>query len=500
MGFIRQFLIYGVSGALSRLVSLLLVPLYTRVLSQDEYGQLEILLALHLLAVLMIGLQGESAVARDFHRAREDGVERELYWGALAITAAGFGLTVVTALVALAAGIPAYIAAVLPLVLYAALAAQVLGIQLTVLRFDRRPMAYSVISICDVAITALASVVLIVVFDLAVGGAIAGLAIGKTVAMVASWQGTFGIPRKIATSRRRIGEMLAYSLPTMPAVVLNWMQTMGTRVIWSFFFAFGGVAVASVGMRVAAAFGIVLYAFRLAWEPFAFRLLESDDEGRDRFSSALGHVALLAFAAACCATLFGPLLTRIFAPPAYQEAAALVGILLMTQVWLAIILVTQMGIHGARVTSRIFVATAASSVVNLTVLATVARSGDLVATAWAQYAGSVVGASVAAWYSNRHFDTGLSYRLLAVLGSVTALVGMVSNRWPAYGATLWPHPYTAGAIAVGVVILWFAGMHAQLRGALVGEYRAAHGGLRRPVGSPAAGTLKASPPVDHQEN
>lgn len=500
MKFAREFLLYGVAGALSRLASFLLVPLYTRTLDQREFGELEILLSLHLLAVLTIGLQGESALARDFFRARRDGREKQLVCGAFALAAVGMSLTLAAAAVAIGFGIPRYVLQNLPLLLAAGLITHILGVQLVVLRFAHRSMHYGLLSLCDVVVTALTSVVLIVVLDLGISGALAGVTIGKATTMIIAWPHALGRCRRSDVSLAPIREMMAYSLPTMPAVMLNWVQTLGTRVVWSIFFTVGAVAVASVSMRVAAAFGMVVYAFRLAWEPMAFRLLENDAGGRARFTRAFGHVALLAFISACCATLAAPLLTALFAPPAYRDAASLVGILMMGQVWLTVILVTQMGIHGARVTSRVVVVYLASSLVNISVLAAIAATGELAATAWAQFAGSVVGAILAAWFSNRHFDMRLSYRLMSVLAIVTTVVCVCSNRWPAFGTTLWPHPYSAIAMGLGVVILWVAGMDAELRGTILHDYRAAPSSLRNSFRKPAERATTLPDTAGHQEN
>lgn len=56
MSFAKLFFIYGLGGAISRFAAIILVPLYTHVLSVAEYGQLEVLLALHMLTVILAGM------------------------------------------------------------------------------------------------------------------------------------------------------------------------------------------------------------------------------------------------------------------------------------------------------------------------------------------------------------------------------------------------------------------------------------------------------------
>src|SRR5579864_5315071 len=89
MSFIRQFFIYGLSGAASRLAAVVLVPLYTRTLPVTDYGQLELLLAIHALIVIFAGMQIESAVARDYFDCHAAGQAKALVWSAVLLTLGG---------------------------------------------------------------------------------------------------------------------------------------------------------------------------------------------------------------------------------------------------------------------------------------------------------------------------------------------------------------------------------------------------------------------------
>lgn len=463
MTFARQFVIYGVAGAFSRLASFLLVPLYTRTLSQLEYGRLEILLSLYMLVVLLVGLQGESAVAREYFLARKESREREIVWTALVMAMAGLVLTGILTAGAIVAGMPAYLAANAGLILATAALTQIMGIQLLVIRFADRPRLYAIFSVVDVIVTAASSVALIVWLDLGPPGALGGLLVGKAIVVGLAWPLVIGMPRQADFDRARLAAMAAYSLPTMPAVLLNWLQTVGNRIVWSAFFSLGLVAVASVGMRATAAVGVAVYAFRLAWEPFAFRLLDEAEDPQEAFAPVLGYVAIGALAMGGLATLAGPLLTALFAPPQYREAAGLIGILMMNQVWLMVMLVTSMGIHGARVTSRLTWIYSAGLLANLAVLALLAPVFGLTATAWGTLAGSVVTALLGAYISNSHFGTGFSFRLLALLAGLSIGIGATVVAYPHWQHTLWPHPFVVLATVSAIAVLWWIGMEAANR-------------------------------------
>ena len=191
MSFVRQFFIYGISGAASRLAAVVLVPLYTRTLSIGDYGELELLLAIHALILIVAGMQVESAVARDYFEAKA-GSSRALAWSALYLSLAGSALValVLTALWLLG-WLPAIFSGkILWLLLAMTVPAQLFGVQLVILRFAGNPIFFALVSFCDLALCALFSAFYIVVMQLGVVGALYGVLSGKLVCVALAWRRT----------------------------------------------------------------------------------------------------------------------------------------------------------------------------------------------------------------------------------------------------------------------------------------------------------------------
>lgn len=403
MPFLKQFAIYGLAGALSRLAAIVLVPLYTRTLSISEYGELEILLAVYSLAVLVIGIQSESAIARDFHEMQGARVRSEMIWSGLGIAALG---TVVVSLLALVAhlseSLPRYIDSRLVALVAISIPAQLLGMQLVVLRFAARPMLYAAVSFADLTLSALFSAILIVWYDWGTAGALAGLGMSKLALTLAVWPLTFGRPALDRSQRGQARRMLAYALPTMPAVLLNWVQTLGSRLVLAFFFGVTGVAVVGVGLKVAALFGFLTYAFRLVWEPYSFERLARGDDPQGDFERVLNFYLVGMFVFAGMTAIASRIVIAILAPPQYAPAAPLVGALIFAQYWVGATVITSIGIHAARVTWKLSVVYLLSTAVILTVLAGLSPYLGLASAAIAIFAGSLFGAIQSAIYTHRH--------------------------------------------------------------------------------------------------
>jgi O-antigen/teichoic acid export membrane protein len=417
---IRQFLIYGAGGAASRLAAIFLVPLYTRTLSIDDYGQLEVLLALYMGGTLLIGLQSESAVARDYYEMRTAEERTALYWNGLAISMAGFAALAALAGVAAIVGLaPDSFLPYLPWLLPMALAAQLLGIQLVVLRFAGKPIFFAFLSFLDLALSGLLSAALILAFDLGITGALGGILAAKCVAVAIAWPSTFSLRggRLSAAAARR---MLAYALPTMPSVLMNWLQTTGSRVVLAFFFSLAAVGLVGVAIKIAALYGFLTYSFRLAWEPYSFAKLNAVKDDPALYDRAFQWYVLIMFLTAVAATALSPAILSILAPPIYSEAVRLAGFFIMAQFWVGSISILAIGIHGARVTALLTVVYGAGAALFLFLIAILAGPMGPAAAAIGTLASAILSALIAAHYSARHFGIrfGGSALALAILSSV----------------------------------------------------------------------------------
>lgn len=469
----RDFIVYGVTGALSRLGSLLLVPIYTRAFSLSEYGELEVLLAILMLIVLGIGLQAESALVRDYFRARKEGWLKKLIWGAATISACGALVVGLVLIFAVQIDMPQYIRDLLPLLLAAGIASNIFALQLIVIRYADRPILFGVLSIGDILATGAFSILFILVMGMGVEGAILGLLASKAFGILIAWPLSFRLPPGTDGLPGVIRGMLAYSVPTMPAVLLNWVQTIGTRVIWTFFLPLAAVGISGLGLRVASLFALLTYSFRLAWEPVAFRTMEEEEGAQDYFEKMFEFISFIALLAASGAVIVGPLAVAIFAPPDYWPATGLVGTFVMTHIWLIVALVAQMGIHAARATYLISVVYALAAALNLAILAALADVLGAYTTAVALFASAVVTAVASCIFSNRKYATRHTLRAQSALLVSTAGLSVVSWLYPAWQQSLLPHPATVAAIAASLVFFWLVGISPNRRGEAVRHVRSA---------------------------
>src|SRR5215471_8835513 len=181
--------IYGIGGLVSRILAILLLPLYTKYLPPDAYGRVEIVTAA--IAVVSIVLQlGISTAFFRFYFDSKDPARR------LVVVRTSFWFTMGTATLGLALGVifAAPIAHVLQLGDDVSLVrAGAVGLwaqtnyqQLTALfRVEERSVAYAIASVANVLITVAAMVLFVAVFQWGAIGLIVGNFVGTLVVYLA---------------------------------------------------------------------------------------------------------------------------------------------------------------------------------------------------------------------------------------------------------------------------------------------------------------------------
>lgn len=463
MSFVRQLFIYGVAGAASRLAALVLVPLYTRTLSMADYGQLEVLLAIHAVMTILAGMQLESSIARDYFD-HEGGIAaaRARAWWTIGLTVAGTACVTMLALAIWgftglrgAAG-----ATVVGLLLALTLPAQLLGVQLVLLRFQGRPRLYGLVSLSDLTLSALFSAGYILVLDMGIAGALLGMLSGKLICVAVAWSATFGRPPRLPLDSVPARRMLRYGLPSIPAVLIGWAQNAGSRLLLALALTLEDVAIAGIAIKVAAVYGFVVYSYRLAWEPFSMAKLGSADDDPDVYNRALEWYVPTMLLASGIAVLLGPSIARVLAPPSYAEGGWIAMFFVLGQFWAGLTNVLVIGIHRSRQTAQLLPVYGLGALVNVGLLFATAPFFGVAAAGIGFLCGSISSAFIACRFSNRHLGTPFNARLMVVTLLATVLIALAWSVFAKVGRAALDSPAAAftalAASSVFVLALVFA--------------------------------------------
>ena len=321
--------IYGLGGLVSRILAVLLLPLYTHYLSTSDYGQIETLdrarhRAHDRAPVRHLVARSSASTSTPTTPLDAGSSLRTSFW--FTMTMATLGLVVV---IALAPQISTWLfgnsdAANLVRASAVALWAQLNYVQLTNLfRVEERSVAFVLASLSNILLTVGATLVLVVVLDKGPLGVIVGNFMGTLVVYLV----LLGYRREqlgLQLSWPLLRRMNHFGLPLVPSALLLWVTNFSDRFFLVKLTDTSEVGLYSVGVRVASAMVLLLTAFRTAWPAFAYSI-KSDEEAKQTYAWVLTYLVLVSTWIATALTLLSPWIVEWLTAPQFASASRVVG-------------------------------------------------------------------------------------------------------------------------------------------------------------------------------
>ena len=422
----RHWLVYGLGSVANRLVGFLLLPLYTRYLTPEDYG----IKAMVVAGVDMVGIFLSFGLRTAMIRFASDtdggGVRREAVSTAIAlfIGVLGSGIAIAVwqseALAALIFGNAAY-ASFLRLGLVTLLFVNVFDACMAHLQLRQRSGVYSAISLSTVAVGVSLNMVLVV----GAGMGVRGLLYGELITYALFCAGLLVYTlREVGTtvSPALARQILRYGAPLLFTPLVWTLINQADRLFLTRHVSLGEVGIYSMAIQFSAVLYIaVIHPFTNFWEPAQYQIMRDPDAERviDRIFQLVMSVLLVA---AFGGALIVDDVIRLMTAPPFWTAAGLVPVFMLAHVTLALCLFIDTGLFVRNWTGTVAAVAAATACLNI------AANAELVPIA------GTTGAAGA--------------RLLTAVGMV-ALSWLAARRAWRVPLNLWP---LARATAVAIVL------------------------------------------------
>ena len=416
--------IYGLGGIVSRLLAVLLLPIYTAYLEPPDLGSVGVLIALS--AVLVTILRGgiSSAFFRFYFDSKETAhrlrVLRTSFWFTMASATAGLAAGALLAdplSRALGVDDPWLVRAA-----FVGIWAQMNYEQLTALfRVEERSLAFLAATLANVAVTVAATVVLVVVFDQEALGVIVGNWLGTLTVYLA----LLGYRREqlgLQLDRDLLREMQRFGLPLVPAALALIAVNFSDRFFLVHLAGRDEVGVYELGVRTASAMVLLLTAFRTAWPAFAYSI-EDDAEAKRTYSFVLTYLVFAASWLALALAALSPWIVRLLASdPAYHPGSRVVALLAFGTAAYAAYIVMAIGVGRARRTQFNWVIAGAAALVNIALNVVLIPRYEMIGAAVATLAAYVVLFAGMTYWAQRVYPVAYQWRRVATAaGAAVAL-------------------------------------------------------------------------------
>jgi O-antigen/teichoic acid export membrane protein len=294
LGYLKRLLTTGAAYQAGDLVAKALavftLPLYTRYVSQAQYGYAETLLTQVVLVSILLRVGIGEAFVR-FWFDDEDAPRRErmlsttvLFVAATTTVAALVGLALAGDLSQLELGIRSPgLAACALLGLWAFTN---LEIAYSLLRVEERAKTYVIVSISNVGISIALTIYLVVFRHDGAKGLLLGNFAGSTAVLIALWwierRRIFGPLRAAgaAVVGRPLGRMLGFGLPTVPADISVYALQVIDRAYLLRVDSPAAAGLYAVAAKIATVVFVAVRGFQYAWPPLAYSVVDDEEAAR----------------------------------------------------------------------------------------------------------------------------------------------------------------------------------------------------------------------------
>jgi len=428
----RHSAIYGLGGLVSRILAVLLLPLYTKYLTPGDYGRIETLIAASAVLVIVLRMGISSAFFRFYFDSQDNErrtrVVRTSFWFTMVMATAGLVLGLVFApqiADALRLGDHPNLVRAGAVGLWAQMNYE----QLTSLfRVEERSVAFVLASLANVLITVGATVLLVVAFDKGAIGVLVGNFTG-TLCVYAMLLGYRRYQLGLQFDRGLLRGMNRFGLPLVPAALALWAINFIDRWLIAVFKDQGEVGVYSVAVRIASAVLFLLIAFRTAWPAFAYSI-EDDREARRTYSYVLTYVVYLTCWVSLALGVLAPWLVHLLARnAAFHRASDAVALLSFAGAAYAGYTVLAIGSGRARRTQGNWLVAGAAAALNvglnIALIPPYGMVGAAIATL-AAYLGLFLGMFL---YAQRVYPVAYQWRRVLTAAGVAAALTIVGSAF-----------------------------------------------------------------------
>jgi len=317
---------YQLANLLSKVIGVVMLPLYTRHLSTSDYGTIE-LLANGVILISILARLGMIEAFLRFYFADTDPERRD----ALARRAVVFLLvsTTIVSIVLLVFAAPLsgvvlshrspgiFRVAVLGLWSFTNLE---LAYQL--LRVDERLRLYAGASVANVVLTVAATITLVIGLHRGAEGYLLGNYGATTVILVWLWFKLRGRLRSRPagfTNVERFSELMRFGLPTVPAEASVYLLSIIDRYYLYHDRSPSLAGIYSIAIKLAGAVAFIVNAFQYAWPPLAYSVTDDAEAGRLYGLVTTYYLLVCGYVVAALA-LLGRWVLRVLAAPSFYDA------------------------------------------------------------------------------------------------------------------------------------------------------------------------------------
>ncbi|RUT79883.1 lipopolysaccharide biosynthesis protein [Ancylomarina longa] len=330
---LKDFFSYGTVGVLAKFVGLFTIPIYTRFLSKADFGILEIISVLMVLLAFLSTFQLESSFLRLFFEKKSLESKKKLFSTGLWIIILG-SILLSSILIAFNRSLSVLMLKSVEYQLLFVIAIcellfkNVLEYSVIVFRVEFNRKGYTSFNLIYVFFNAFSGILFVAILQFG----LLGLLISRCfISIVFSFIALLKVKKYLSfkLSGSVLKEMLGYSIPLLPVVIVQWGQKYISRVFIIVLFSLGQIGVYAIAAKVVLPLLLLTQSLKMAWHPYTFDNFEKEGS-KELFNDFYNIFSFVASLIVIVLILFGKELLILFASEKFADSGYLIGILAIT--------------------------------------------------------------------------------------------------------------------------------------------------------------------------
>ncbi len=364
----KESLIYGLSGYLSKMISVFLLPLYTAVLSPKDYGILDLLGTIGVVSTFLIVSGTDTAQGYFFFR-KEYYEERPTIISSAMFLRVFFGLIAFIIIFLLSKLISQTLFgqdySLFVIITGSTVAFSTIHQFLfDLLRLEFKQWLYLILSSIYVTVSILLMVLFVLVLKMGVYGVLVGQAISY--GLIFLFTMVYVIKRYgNHFSFKWVKRILSYGFPLIGTGIAIWILNSSSSYFLAHYADLSAVGIYAVGLKIASFLGIISGALQLAWGPYAMDI-QYNPEAKHIYSKVFQIYFFINIIGIFLVSLFAINILKVFTQPNYYSAKAVVPFLCFSTVFSSGYFIVAIGINIVKKVQHTIWIMFCGAVVNIT--------------------------------------------------------------------------------------------------------------------------------------
>ena len=362
--------VYSIGQVLQRVVSFLLIPMYTTYFTTSDYGVLEILNNTSSILTTLLGLGLVSGMYRSYFMHTQEGLRRGVVKTALSV----FGIISVLiggSLITIAGPLSKLLlpgetfSSLLVLTLCYIMLANIIAIPFAVLRTENRSVLFVVFSLVQFSVNAGSTIYLVAVVKRGVRGSLEGNLLGQLIVLL------LFVPLLLKILKARFSladlkEMLTFGLPLVPAMLASISLTVSDRYFLQVFSTFDEIGVYGLGYKIGLMVQVLVATpFALSWGPVMWSVSDKP-YAKQLYARVLTYFVAIALYIALILSVLSPELVHLMSRrEAYWRAWQVVPLITLSYVFYGVYYQMAVGINLRKKTQYLPLVVGAAAGLNL---------------------------------------------------------------------------------------------------------------------------------------